>query len=95
MNPPRAFGDNRRYSGRVPRPGIPHQAAIPWAQMERASAAEVLTRDGVVLRGVIDAVSLENMLVWLHMDGGGGRRLFHASDLHSVCILWEDQDRLR
>lgn len=47
MHPPRTFGDNRRYSGRVPGPGIPHPAAIPWAQMERASAAEVLTRDGV------------------------------------------------
>jgi hypothetical protein len=55
--------------------------------MRQSVAVEVITRDGSVLSGVIDAVSLENLVLWLLVDGGCGRRLFHASDLHSVRIL--------
>jgi hypothetical protein len=77
----------------------PDQLARPTQYGYRRSAVsnwrELIPGDSVVLTGPgrheryaghVDAVSAEGALVWLLLDNGGERRLFHGVDGHSVLL---------
>jgi hypothetical protein len=67
--------------------GYRRSAVSNWCQLIPGDSV-VLTGPGRHERyaGQVDAVSADGALVWLVLDNGGERRLFHRVDGHSVLL---------
>jgi hypothetical protein len=52
----------------------------PRRNLRRGDEVELLQGDETVAHGEVDAVTADRRIVWIRLDGGQGRRLFHAQD---------------
>jgi hypothetical protein len=53
---------------------------LDWTSLQPGQSVLFIESDARQLRGRVDAVTKDGTVLWLHMDAGGGRRLFTRLD---------------
>jgi hypothetical protein len=51
-----------------------------WRKLRQGDRVRVLLTPGFEAGGVVDAVTPDNTVVWINLDGGRGRTLLHCGD---------------
>ena len=51
-----------------------------WKKLRQGDRVRVLLTPGFEAGGVVDAVTPDNTVVWINLDGGRGRTLLHCGD---------------
>jgi hypothetical protein len=59
-----------------------------WKQLRQGDRVRVLLSPGFETGGVVDAITPDNTVVWINLDGGRGRTLLHCGD--GVDVLPEE-----
>jgi hypothetical protein len=59
------------------RPATP---APHWKKLRQGDRVRVLLTPGFETGGVVDAITPDNTVVWINLDGGRGRTLLHCGD---------------
>jgi len=68
----------KRNTAEAPlRPATP---ATHWKKLRQGDRVRVLLTPGFETGGVVDAVTADNTVVWINLDGGRGRTLLHCGD---------------
>jgi hypothetical protein len=51
-----------------------------WKKLRQGDRVRVLLTPGFEAGGEVDAVTPDNTVVWINLDGGRGRTLLHCGD---------------
>lgn len=57
---------------------------VAWTSLEKGEPIEIIGRDGVTHRGVVDDVMDDGSVLWLWQDEGRGRTFYLQSDGHEI-----------
>lgn len=60
-----------------------------WKQLRRGDRVRVGLTPGFEAGGFVDAITADHSAVWINLDGGRGRTLFHCSD---AVEIFPDED---
>ena len=64
----------------------PHDAEYvrDWTMLAAGEKVYIVQENGWALAGRVDAVTEDGTILWVHLEGGAGRRLFTRSE--SGCV---------
>ncbi|MDF2051940.1 MULTISPECIES: hypothetical protein [unclassified Arthrobacter] len=51
-----------------------------WKKLRQGDRVRVLLSPGFETGGLVDAITPDNTVVWINLDGGRGRTLLHCGD---------------
>lgn len=61
--------------------------ASRWNTLSKGEEVEILANHSSKLHGLIDDFTDDRSVVWVHLSGGRGRRMFHQDDGWEVRVL--------
>ena len=59
-----------------------------WKELRQGDRVRVLLSPGFETGGLVDAITPDNTVMWINLDGGRGRTLLHCGD--GVDVLPEE-----
>lgn len=57
-----------------------------WRELRRGDSVVLLNSRQEAVGGVVDDVSADGSVIWIHQDNGGDRRLLHRSDGYKTLL---------